>query len=188
LIFSKTKAINLDGAWDGNPKTFLANVRRFFPGANVHCIAASSDAIPPQGAARHLRDLRFFSIDGGHTRALTFNDLRLADRFLAPHGVCALDDLFNPTWPGVVSGLFAYLAEDHSLIPFAIFPNRLFLCRPAFRDDYRTELLRTFGTVLVRKDAEVGTYMTDIYEGDWLATVRSPKKGGIAVPEKEVQA
>jgi hypothetical protein len=50
--------------------------------------------------------IRIFSIDGCHTAEATFADLTVASNAMHPEGVVVVDDVFNPDWPGVVTGLF----------------------------------------------------------------------------------
>ncbi|MGH7041762.1 MAG: class I SAM-dependent methyltransferase, partial [Acetobacteraceae bacterium] len=111
----------------GNRAAFLANLARFFPGVTPELIEGSSLALRGTEAASALTDLRLLSIDGGHTRALTLNDLQIADAALGERGVCWLDDVLNPHWTGVVSGLFAFLDTAPGLVPVALFPNKLVL-------------------------------------------------------------
>src|SRR5436309_5251087 len=130
--------LNIDDSGSGNLAAFRGHLQYLFPAAQVRMIAKSSVEIRGAENEHGLADLRFLSVDGGHTRALTLNDLEIADASLAPHGIVALDDVFSDNWPGVVSGLFAFLARAPNLVPFAIFPNKVFLCRPAFAKLYHS--------------------------------------------------
>ncbi|MEJ7832845.1 MAG: hypothetical protein WKF79_08035 [Nocardioides sp.] len=67
------------------------------------------------------------SIDGGHTAEVTRHDLRLAEACVGERGLVVLDDLLNPHWMGVLSGLASYLTAEHRLIPLAFSPNKLYL-------------------------------------------------------------
>ena len=107
----------------GYKGAFLANLSRFFPAVQPEIIEASSGALANDRSP--LGKLRFLSIDGGHSRAQTLIDLRIADACLTEQGLCWLDDVFNPAWPGVVSGLFAYLDSGPGLQPLVLFPNKL---------------------------------------------------------------
>lgn len=72
--------------------------------------------------------VRIFSIDGGHTSEITYNDLRLAAKTLRDGGIVILDDFFNEAWPGVAEGTCKYmLSGDSGLVPVAIGGNKLVL-------------------------------------------------------------
>jgi hypothetical protein len=160
-----------------------------FPDAQVRTIVKSSVEIRGAEKEHALDDLRFFSVDGGHTRALTLNDLEIADASLAPHGVAALDDVFNANWPGVVSGLFAFLAHRGSLAPFAIFPNKVFLCRPQFSEFYRNSCRDAFAYALDRKDMELQDHRVDLYADRWpLLTRRRADPAVAAAAATDVRA
>jgi hypothetical protein len=159
--------LNVDDSGGGSLTAFQEHLRYLFPQARVHTIAKSSLEIRGAEKEHGLADLRFFSVDGGHTKALTLNDLEIADASLAPHGIAVLDDAFNANWPGVASGLFAFLERNPDLAPFAIFPNKVFLCRGAFRDFYRQACQAAFGYALHKQDLELQDYAVDAYEDRW---------------------
>ncbi len=152
---------------EGSLAAFQGHLQYLFPRAQVRTVAKSSVEIRGAEKEHGLADLRFFSLDGGHTRALTLNDLEIADASLAPHGIAVLDDVFNVSWPGVVSGLFAFLARGPDLVPFAIFPNKVFLCRPAFAEFYRNGCREVLGFALHKKDLELQEHTVDVYEDRW---------------------
>lgn len=155
--------LNLDLSGKGDRDVFLENLEWFFPGAAPTVIARSSaelwEVLPDLG----MQGLRFFSVDGGHTRALTVNDLRLADRTLAEDGVCALDDLLNPHWTGVISGLVDFLRDSRSLVPFALLPNKLMLCRPGQAGLHATALRNALPTALEKTGCELLDWSIDVY-------------------------
>lgn len=51
---------------------------------------------------------------GDHSANGTLLDLRLAASLLSPQGVVFLDDTFNPSWPGVHTGLTQFLRLQSS--------------------------------------------------------------------------
>jgi hypothetical protein len=69
-------------------------------------------------------NIRFFSIDGGHSCEETCNDLRLAAQSLHPCGMIVLDDYFNSDWPGVAAGVSAYFEAQADLVPLLAFFNK----------------------------------------------------------------
>lgn len=91
---------------------------------------AEFDKLIPQGS------IRYFSVDGGHTKVHALNDLRLAEKYLADGGVVILDDILHPHWLGVMDGLVEYLSNHPTLIPFAIGHNKLFLCKYSYHQKY----------------------------------------------------
>jgi Methyltransferase domain len=181
--------LNLDLSGAGSVAAFQGHLGYLFPQAQVRTVAKSSVDI--RGAEREhgLTDLRFFSVDGGHTRALTLNDLEIADTSLAPHGIAVLDDVFNAHWPGVVSGLFAFLARGSDLVPFAIFPNKIFLSRRAFVDRYRAGCREVLGFALDKSDVELQDHAVDVYGDRWPhLTPRLADPKVAAAAEAEVRA
>jgi hypothetical protein len=158
---------NTDRSGWGDRDTFLAHVARFFPGVQPIVVAHSSADIAGHEAEFGLGGLRFLSIDGGHTAALTLNDLRIADACLGDAGACCLDDVFNPRWTGVVSGLFAFLATAPRLVPYAFLPNKLFLCRPGQVGQYRAHLRDVLAHALERTGQEFGAAEIDVYRERW---------------------
>lgn len=170
----------------GNRAAFLANLARFFPGMRPEVIEGSSHALRGQEAAAGLSGLRMLSIDGGHTRALTLNDLRIADAALGAHGLCWLDDVLNPHWTGVVSGLFAFLDGTPDLTPVALFPNKLALCRPGAADFYRGGFRALFAPALERERIELHAAAIDVYGECWptvSASLRIPHHTLIAAAD-----
>lgn len=85
-----------------------------------------------------VKNVRFISIDGGHTAEIVSHDLKLATAILKEGGVIAMDDIFNHSLPGVTEGLFQFMHADNSpaLAPFAHCYNKLFLTTPNYYDDY----------------------------------------------------
>ena len=71
---------------------------------------------------------RIFSVDGGHTRETTLNDLFLAQSVLHKQGFVVLDDFVNSEWLGVVDGLFTFINKcNGGLKPFLWLCNKLYL-------------------------------------------------------------
>jgi hypothetical protein len=163
---------NVDDSGGGSLTAFQQHLRYLFPDAKVRTIAKSSTEIRGAEKEDGLADLRFFSVDGGHTRALTLNDLEIANASLASHGIAVLDDVFNANWPGVASGLFAFLGRSPDLAPFAIFPNKVFLCRKVFRDFYRKACQAAFGYALHKENLELQDHIVEVYEDRWPVLTR----------------
>jgi hypothetical protein len=75
-------------------------------------------------------EIRFFSIDGGHMLPHVVADSRLAKDCLAPHGVIAFDDTFNPAWPEVTVGVADFLRENGAeFSAFCMTKYKTYVCR-----------------------------------------------------------
>ena len=168
--------LNVDDSGEGSLAAFQGHLQYLFPRAQVRTVAKSSVEIRGAEKEHGLADLRFFSVDGGHTRALTLNDLEIADASLAPHGIAVLDDVFNVSWPGVVSGLFAFLARGPDLVPFAIFPNKVFLCRRPFAEFYRKGCREVLGFALHKTDLELQDHTRRRVRGPLAAPDAPPRR------------
>lgn len=68
---------------------------------------------------------RLFSIDGGHTSEITYNDMHLAAQTICENGIIILDDFFNEAWPGVAEGACRYIDENPGLFPVMIAGNKV---------------------------------------------------------------
>jgi hypothetical protein len=81
----------------------------------------------------------FIHVDGGHEADDVQTDLELADRLLAPTGVVAVDDVFNPLTAGVAEGLFSWFRTPRNLVAFVIAGNKTFFCRQTTHTPYSQE-------------------------------------------------
>jgi hypothetical protein len=159
--------LNVDNSGRGDLSAFQRHLHYLFPRAHVSIIAKSSLELRGVETEYGLSNLRFFSIDGGHTKAIMLNDLEIANASLAEHGVACVDDVFNTQWTGVVSGLFQFLDRKCDLVPFAFFPNKLFLCRAKFTDFYAGACRTVFDYALQKCDLEFHDYSIDLYGDRW---------------------
>jgi len=118
-------AVGLEGA-------FLANMATSFPSLGwMKLIAASSSTV----SAEALGPQSFCHIDGLHSAEGTFNDMQLCAEVVVPGGLVALDDYFNPRFPGVSEGalLFERL-HPRVLTPVAVGFNKVIFQRAAESD------------------------------------------------------
>jgi len=77
-----------------------------------------------------IGEVRFFSIDGGHMLPHIVADSRLAKDSLAPHGIIAFDDTFNPAWPEVTVGVADFLRENGAeFSAFCMTKYKTYVCR-----------------------------------------------------------
>jgi hypothetical protein len=158
--------LNADQSGLGNRDIFYRNLRKNgLDPDTMDIITASSLDV----TGRQLRDrvgpVRMLSIDGGHTEECVINDLAIADEVLADHGIIIMDDVFNSTWPSVVSGYARYLLASPATIPFASAPNKVFACRAPFVETYQAMLRKAFPRIHDRSDTFFGFPM-DCY-GMW---------------------
>jgi hypothetical protein len=85
---------------------------------------------------------QFISVDGDHTMPGCLHDMNLAEQMLAPGGIVAVDDIMNPTCPGVVEAVVRHSIESQaSLGPVAIVGNKLFMTQNSYCDRFRQALL-----------------------------------------------
>ena len=144
---------NIDRSGKGDRTIFDRNVARFADPARITAVAGNSLNLSAGDILSHGA-VRFFSVDGSHTSAATINDLRLAEASLVPGGIVAADDVFNPAWTGVISGVAEYLAGSPQLRPFALVPNKLLFCHPDYVARYREFLRTAFPKAIHKTDAE----------------------------------
>jgi hypothetical protein len=154
--------LNIDDSGRGNKARFLANVRKWGGSThNVHLIERSSLEVSADDILMVCGRVRLFSVDGGHTAECADNDLRLAESVLQPFGVVVLDDLFNPDWPDVMTGFCRFMSHS-SLQPFAITPNKVYLCKPDCSELYRTALRSAYAKEL-NKTSQMFGASVDVY-------------------------
>lgn len=114
--------LNRDRSGEGNRDVFLRHMHA--RGAEARVFAKLSSALTTDDTTMRCR---FVHVDGGHRPEDVVNDLYVAERALLPHGVVAVDDVFNPNWPGVSEGFYRF---DGALVPIAIGGNKVLLARP----------------------------------------------------------
>lgn len=138
---------NIDGSGKGDLPAFLMNVELVCGSAEgIHVLATSSLDVEPASLLALAGPARITSIDGGHTTDITRNDLQIAQAITAEDGVIVLDDVFNPFWPGVMSGLCESLRRGElEFVPFAIVPGKLLFSKPEMVNRYKEWLRQRFG-------------------------------------------
>lgn len=128
---------NFDQSGLGNLQKFKENLRN----ANLHdkviIHEGSSLDLTPASISSKLSDpIQVFSVDGCHTYDCTLSDLHLAFNSITPNGLVILDDHFNTHWPGVSTGLGAFLSQRRDVMIFAYGLNKTFLCLKNFYGTY----------------------------------------------------
>jgi len=145
-LFEELQSQNVSRSGGGSRATFESNMRRFYPDpAFIGILARPSSELSAEELGTQFS---FCHIDGGHSRQETYSDLRLAQSLLQPGGLVALDDYFNPEFPGVGEGAIEFmLRHPNALRPVAIgYAKTLFQKLPA-PWDLRAEFAQAFPLV-----------------------------------------
>lgn len=147
-VFEELRDRNVSQSGDGKRDIFEQNMRGFHPGAETRVWTRVSSEIDP---AELGQTFTFCHIDGGHSRAETLADLSLCAQVSAEGGLIALDDYFNPEFPGVSEGAVEFLIRNEGvLFPIAVgFGKVLFQKRCAF--GLNAEFAEAFAQVPVRR-------------------------------------
>jgi len=124
--------LNRDRSGEGNREIFLRHLRAHASFDRVRVFAKLSAGLTSEETTTRCR---FFHIDGGHRPVDVRNDLETATRALLPDGVVAVDDVFNPSWPGVSEGFYQFIG-DGALVPIVIGGNKVLLARPEAASRY----------------------------------------------------
>ncbi len=133
--------LNVDGSGHGDLEKFVNNVNLWSSMDDVVVHQSDSTKVTPE-ILRELADgdIRFFSVDGGHTEEIVFSDMKLAEATLADGGIVIADDVFNELWPGVAVGTQRYLEDGAKLVPFLIGFNKVFFAQSDYCEFYRGEV------------------------------------------------
>ena len=146
-LFEQLQDQNVSGSGNGSHAHFMRNMTDFFGDiAFVRCIAAASSTLDPADLGNRFS---FCHVDGGHTARETYEDLELCSRILQPGGLLALDDYFNPAFPGVCEGAIKFwLAHDGALIPIAAGFNKVLFQKAPAPFDLNVAFTQRFPYVL----------------------------------------
>ena len=115
--------LNRDHSGEGSREIFTRNMGT----QPVRVFAKESARLTTEDTTT---ECRFVHIDGGHRGEDVVNDLNVADRALLPDGVVAVDDAFNPNWPGVSEGFYQFVNANDTFTPLLIGGNKVLLTRP----------------------------------------------------------
>lgn len=142
-LFEKLQSQNVSGSGSGNRAIFESNMREFF--GNIDFIVPIAGASGSLDRPSFQGDFSFCHVDGGHSRSETFHDLDLAASLLVPGGLVALDDYFNPAFPGVSEGAVEFLIRQPGLlVPVALAYNKVLFQKQPARFDLNAAFWRTF--------------------------------------------
>lgn len=157
---------NIDKSGQGDRQIFENHINDLIPdkarAITVH--SGNSLDIVPEDILSKFGQVRFFSVDGGHTAECTLNDLSIAQDVLCDYGVVVLDDAFNQAWPDVSTGLadFYYRKSIAKISVFALSPNKVFFCKKEYTKKYR-DYLRQKHPELYLKTSTMFDSEMDIY-------------------------
>jgi predicted O-methyltransferase YrrM len=114
---------------------------------------ADSRAMQPTELLAKLggRKVRFFHVDGEHSRLALSRDLELATAVLAPEGVIVLDDMLHPGYPTLMVAVQEYLARHPEMCVLCIIDRetivaatKFVLCRQEWFKRYEEKLLEAY--------------------------------------------
>ena len=147
-LFSR-QDLNIDNSGLGNKQIFENNINDWaLAPRRVVVLELDSMDIGPQQSGRNKFGI--ISIDGGHSREHTFQDLKTVQNLMAPNGLIILDDILNQDWCGVVAGALDFFNSPYSsrVSPVAIGFNKLFITHFSAAVARKTQILKS------RKDLE----------------------------------
>lgn len=133
-LFEELQSQNVSASGSGNRAIFLQNMKSFYPDtAFLKLIARASNELMPEDVGQGFS---FCNIDGGHSMDETYHDLDLCRQVLLDGGLAALDDYFNPMFPGVCEGAVKFMLRDPKTFrPVAVGFNKVLLQKqPAIVD------------------------------------------------------
>ena len=114
---------------------------------------ADSRTMQPEELLAKLggKRVRFFHIDGEHSRAALTKDLELATAVLAPGGVIVLDDMLHPGYPTLMVAVHEYLQRHPEMCVLCIIDRetvvaatKFVLCRTEWFKRYEERLLEAY--------------------------------------------
>lgn len=153
--------LNIDKSGCGDIDQFRKNLDRWASMDTVAIHQGDSTRLAASEVCNLAKaQIRFFSVDGGHTDEIVFSDMKLAEGALCAGGIVIADDVFNEWWPGVASGTLRYMQQDGSLQPFAVGFNKVFFSSPEYVGFYRDTLADRLENrhPLVVKTSHLGTH------------------------------
>lgn len=142
-LFGELQAQNTSGSGNGDRERFIANMQQF------HEDLSFLTTLTARSATLRRADLgsgfSFCHIDGGHSAAEAYADLQLCSEVAAPGGLIALDDYFNPAFPGVGEAAVRF-SLDHpgTLRPIAIGFNKAVFQREPVPFDLNARFAEVF--------------------------------------------
>jgi hypothetical protein len=135
--------LNVDRSGRGDRAVFEQNLRTFAGGTEGVTIASADSTTVKSDDLLNMAGGRFrlFSVDGGHTAAITESDLTIASESLVDGGLLILDDYFNQAWPGVSEGTNRFLSSSPTFIPFGSGHGKMYFTTSDYAAAYRAQML-----------------------------------------------
>ena len=97
------------------------------------------------------KKLRFFHIDGEHSRDALTRDLERATAVMAPEGIIVLDDMLHPGYPTLMVAVQQWLERNPDWCPLAVLDRetivaatKFVLCRRDMFKRYEARMLEIF--------------------------------------------
>ncbi len=145
-LFDDLQEQNVSRSGLGNRARFIENMHVFYDDLSfLTTIAAPSSSLR---AADLGSQFTFCHVDGGHSAAEVYGDIELAAEISSPGGLIALDDYFNPAFPGVGEGAVRFsLERPGALRPIAIGFNKALFQREPVPFDLNARFADTFPQV-----------------------------------------
>lgn len=150
------KALGIDTFdWpdEGLIDRFHAHCARFGLTVERYCAikAAARDLSPETVRVTLGGPVRFWHIDGDHTRPSLEADLALAAATLHPQGILCLDDMLHPGYPWLATAVHDWLAQHPEMRMLAILDRedivaagKFMICRAEAVDLYGQDLVDAF--------------------------------------------
>jgi hypothetical protein len=146
-LFDDLQNENVSRSGLGDRARFLEYMGGFFADLSfLTTIAASSASLSVDDLGR---EFTFCHVDGGHSAAEAFGDLKLSADVSLPGGLIALDDYFNPAFPGVCEAAVRFSAHHGgTLRPIAIGFNKVLFQREPAPFDLNVRFVERFPQVV----------------------------------------
>jgi len=145
-LFENLQDRNISRSGDGVLSLFRRNFESFYPDPHfLEVLVRPSTELLPRDLGSSFT---FCHIDGGHSRTETGNDLRLCHAVSVAGGLLAVDDYFNPLYPGVCEGAIEFmLRRPGALRPVAIGYNKVLFQKTPAELDLNAEFAQAFPQV-----------------------------------------
>jgi hypothetical protein len=145
-LFEEQQSKNVSGSGGGNRGLFEKNLREFYPDPSfLRVIARPSNELTPADLGSGFT---FIHIDGGHSPEEVYHDLKLCYDVSAEGGLIALDDYFNPEYPGVCEGAVEFsLRHPGWLRPMIAGYNKVLFQKGRDKPDLNDAFLQAFPAI-----------------------------------------
>jgi hypothetical protein len=136
------QAENIDYSGAGKAdlmESFQESAAKYAPGP-ISCMCINSFALTVRDEISILGNFgpfQIFSIDGGHQAEHVINDYNFAQRVTHHGGIIIVDDITNPSWPGVMEGVARiFVGNSPKFVPLMLGHNKLVLAGVTFHKKY----------------------------------------------------